>query len=108
MKTDKKIVDIPLKGDIVNAIDTDLEKKYNKYVSGIFGSIVCKLNNDGSILAFIGADNNFYVYSIQEKAFLKQVPIPFDNHVVFMDIIENTNKVLIATYKNESYVIEYD
>ncbi len=106
MKNNSLIAEIRLSGERVEEIDTNLEEKYRKYISARFGSIACKLSDDGSVLAFAGADKNFYIYSVSQNKNLKEFPLPFDNHIVYLEFINTNSKLLLATYKHESYIID--
>jgi len=96
------ITKIKLTSKVVKEINTDIR---NKDLTPPFGSIVCCLSNDGALLAFDGADEIFYIYDISNRKILKQFPSP-KKHISLMKFTRNNEKLLIATYKQESYIID--
>ena len=106
MDTNTMIGKYDLKDPKIREIETDLEKKYTQYLSGPFGSIICKLNDDGSLLALDAADGQIYIYDVLEKKTLKQFKRPSKNHFTYLEFTKNDMYLLISTYKDESYIIQ--
>jgi len=67
VETGNLIDKIELRGERVKEVDTNLDEKYGKSLADPFGSMVCKLSDDGNLLAFDGADGQFCIYNIPEK-----------------------------------------
>ena len=106
VETGNLIDKIELRGERVREVDTNLDEKYGKSLADPFGSMVCKLSDDGNLLAFDGADGQFCIYNIPEKRIVKQFPSDFSNAVVFMGFYRENSIFLLATYKYESYLVK--
>jgi WD40 repeat protein len=93
---------VNLEGKLVRQINTNIREKDSNLV---FDSTDCKLSKDGNLLAFNGADGTFYIYNISEKRVLKKFTSP-DKNLVYIKFSNKNDKLLMATYKKESYIVD--
>lgn len=81
------------------------EEEKKSYHNKFYKNEKCAFNFEGNLLGFYGQDGKVQICDIEKKQVIKQIPGP-GRSLACMNFSPDSSKLLISTYRQESYIYD--